>query len=137
MSPASLVLPPGDGAFAHAGIAVEDVFAVTEGEEGGEKAGSGACVADEEFGFGGGDFPAQACDGHFVVGFVQLNVEAEGLKGFGKVTRVVGEEGVDKAGLSAGEGGDEQGAVGQRLGTRDAHGGGKRMWDGEDAHWEG
>ncbi len=122
-----------DGTLAHTGVAVEEVFAVTEGEEGGKEAGGGASVADEEFGSLGGDFSAQAANGHGGVGFIHLNVETEGAEGVGEVARVVGEEGVGDFRRAVGEGGDEQGAVGQRFGAGDADGGREGMIDGENA----
>jgi hypothetical protein len=69
-----------NGTFAHAGVAVKDVFAMTEGEKSGEETSGGPCVADEEFGFGCRNPSAQAGDGHFVIRFIQLNVEAESLE---------------------------------------------------------
>ena len=96
---------------------------MAEGEEGGEEARRGTGVANEEFGALRGDVPAEAGDGHFGIGFIELDVEAEGLQGSGKVTRVVGEEGVGQTRGSVRERGDQQGAVGKGLGAGDADGG--------------
>ena len=102
-----------DWSFSHPSVAIQSVFAVSEGEKCGEKSCGGACVADEEFGFACRDFSTQPCDGHLMVGFVELDIETEGLQGFGEAARVVGEEGVGETSSPFGEGGDEQGAVGQ------------------------
>src|SRR3990172_4725597 len=68
-----------DGTFAHTGFAVQSIFSVAKREKCGEESRGCTGIADEEFGFGCGDFPAEASDGHFVIGFVQLNVEAKSL----------------------------------------------------------
>ena len=44
---------------------------------------------------------------------IKLNIKAQGLQRFGKVTRVIGKEGVGKASFSVCKGGDQQGAIGQ------------------------
>ena len=48
----------------------------------------------------------------------------------GKIVGIIGEEGVSKRGRPICHRGDEQGAVGQRLGTRYADSGVERMLDG-------
>ena len=93
--------------FAHASIAVQNKNSIAESEKCGQEARCGACIADKEFGFACRDFSAQPSDGHFGVCFIELDVEAEGLQGFGEVTRIIGEEGVGEARGSFAEGRDQ------------------------------
>ena len=63
--------------------------------------------------FVAGIFPPKPVTVIVVIGFIQLNIKAEGLQGFGKVTRVIGEEGIGQMRGSIGEGCNQQGAIGQ------------------------
>ena len=48
-----------DGAFAHARLAIQDIFSAPKCQECGEEPGRGSSIADEELGFVRGDPPAQ------------------------------------------------------------------------------
>ena len=67
-------------------------------------------------------------------GFIKSDIEAESLQGFGEIARVIGEEGVGEMRGSVGEGCDEQGAIGQGLGTRHTNCGIKGVIDWSDMH---
>ena len=92
--------------LAHTRLAIEDIFSIAQGKEGAEKARRCPGVADEQFRFTGRDSASQADDRHFKFLFVQLDVETEGLQGFGKITRIIRKEGIRQPRLSVCQGGD-------------------------------
>jgi len=54
-----------DRALAHPGVAVQAIVALSQAEQGGQKARRGAGVADEQIGLAGRDAPSQAGHCHF------------------------------------------------------------------------
>ena len=101
------------GALAHAGDAIEDVFTAADGGHGGEEAGGGAGIAAVKIGGGVGDFSIAAVDEDLGGGFVDFEFEAESLEAVEHDVGVVSEEEVCQAAWAGGEGGDDQGAVGE------------------------
>src|SRR6185437_12535592 len=121
----------GFGAFVHARDTVQFVDAFAEADERGEEARGGAGVADEEFhrlllGAAGRDGAAFAVDRDGAVGkFVRVGPdvdhEAEFLQAFDHDLRVLAPERTFEGDFAFGEGGEDQGAVGDAL----------RAWHGD------
>src|SRR5688500_6123366 len=88
-----------DGTFPHARLAIQNIFTVTKCEICGEKSCRRARVADEKFSLLSRDFSAEACDNHFLIGVVKLNIETECLQGSDEVMRIVRKERIVKRGV--------------------------------------
>ena len=91
-------------------------------------------VPDEKFGFLGRDVSPETRDGHFLVGLIELNVEAQDLQRFRERKGIIRKERVRQTSSAAGESRNEQGAICQGLGAGDADGGVEGVVDGGDLH---
>lgn len=132
----------GLGALAHARDAGKLIYIPSEADEGGEEAGGGAGVADEEFEGGGCGvtlwyFAAEAANGDgAVAGFAgiggDMDLEAEFLEAIGHDLGVFAPEGALKDGFAVTQRGEDEGAVGDAFGAGDGDLGLHRLVERDD-----
>src|SRR5918997_990284 len=110
-----------DRALAHPGNSVHGERAPAKGEKWRQETGNRARVADKEVYASCVDLTALAAYVDFSPLAVGLYVDAEADEGVHEPEGVVREEWVDDPGISVREGGDDECAVGDTLGTRDSY----------------